>query len=100
MGSVYQIWSNPKYKPFYVQRPTDIFHKLLLHNLTTASILNYEIRNLDTDIKLRTTDSVLYKLYFRSIIRMLKLNLSEEYEILNLVKSKVGDKFELLLSHL
>jgi hypothetical protein len=61
---LYQIWCNPKYNTVGEQRPTDIYQKLLLHNLATASILNYEIQNLDSDTKLRTTKSYLYKLYF------------------------------------
>jgi hypothetical protein len=95
---LYQIWCNPKYNTLGERRPTDFYQKLLLHNLATASILNYEIQNLDSDTKLRTTKTYLYKLYFQPIIQMVKLSLCSENEIISLVKSKVGDKFDLLLS--
>jgi hypothetical protein len=94
---LYQIWCNPKYNTIGEQRPTDIYQKLLLHNLATASILNYEIQNLDSDTKLRTTKSYLYKLYFQPIIQMVKLSLCSDNEIISLVRSKVGNKFDLLL---
>lgn len=95
--NLYQAWSNPEFcSEGIIQREKELFRKIVVNNLISASILIYEIEKMEESTQQKILSSSLFKLYFQSIWNGLKNGWEEDEGIMVAVKSIVEEEFKML----